>query len=62
MKVELPDADRALYLQMLERCSAEGSTITEVTMAWWRRALRQERSILPQDQNNGSENKGGSNV
>lgn len=50
VKVELPDADRALWLQMLERCTAEGTTVTEATMAWWRRALRQERSVLPQAQ------------
>lgn len=47
MKVELPDADRALFHQMLERCQAEGTSVTEATMAWWRRALRQKRSILP---------------
>lgn len=50
MKVELPDADRALYLQMLERCALEATTLTEATMAWWRRGLRQEGSVLPKAQ------------
>ena len=47
MKVELPDFDRALWLQFLDKSHQEGRTPTEVAMAWFRRALRQERSIMP---------------
>ena len=44
---ELPNFDSGLWTRLLERCHEERITPTEVVEAWIRRALRQERSILP---------------
>ncbi len=46
----LPGFENALWTQLLERCHEERTTPTEVLEAWTRRALRQERSVLPKAQ------------
>lgn len=43
----LPGFDNGLWTRLLERCHEEGMTITEVLEAWTRRALRQERTLMP---------------
>lgn len=45
--IKLRNFDRSLWMRFLDRCHDEGKSPTEVMEAWVRRAIRQERSVLP---------------
>ena len=39
---------KAIKQEFLDRCDQEGKTTTQVLEAWVRRAIRQERTIMPE--------------
>lgn len=46
--VKIPNVDRMVWMQFVLRCQEEGQDVGKAFEAWVRRAIRQERSIMPE--------------